>query len=315
MRLPFLQVDADFLATGARDLAELLATSEADAGWSMVRLWGWAVSKAATPAALGLLEGPDMQRLAERAAGWTGEQGAFLAALLNPALALAQSEEGGAVRLLGLDRYAATFRKMEADRLRKSGGSRGAVARNSAGTPSEVARKTQTQTQTQKEEAILSAGADAPGDDLPEATEHAEEEQPLLVAVPAKPSETPEALRALWNEVAHPSLARWQGLSSTRKASAAARLRERPLAEWRGLIERISRSPFCRGENDRGWKADPEFLLRPGTAEKVLEGKYDRPGGSTVQGGGGGKKESYGYDNPFVRKQIEAMQAAKKGGG
>jgi hypothetical protein len=35
-------------------------------------------------------------------------------------------------------------------------------------------------------------------------------------------------------------------------------------------------SPFCRGETgDRGWRASFDFLLKPDTATKVLEGKYD----------------------------------------
>lgn len=149
MRLPFLQVDWDFLATSAGDLAELLRTSEAEAGWAMVRLWGWAITKAATPESLGVLAGDDMQRLAERAAGWKGEPGAFLAAICGPAVALAQRGEDGIIRLSGMDRYAATYRKQESDRARKSRGSRAEVAAPSIGTPTEVARKTQTQTQTQ----------------------------------------------------------------------------------------------------------------------------------------------------------------------
>jgi hypothetical protein len=52
------------------------------------------------------------------------------------------------------------------------------------------------------------------------------------------------------------------------------------LAEWRLILGRINASPFCLGQNDRGWKADVEFFLRPDTATKVLEGKYDAKAGS-----------------------------------
>lgn len=45
---------------------------------------------------------------------------------------------------------------------------------------------------------------------------------------------------------------------------------------WAAVVERVNRSRFCLGENDRGWKADIEFLCRPDSAEKILEGKYDR---------------------------------------
>ena len=31
------------------------------------------------------------------------------------------------------------------------------------------------------------------------------------------------------------------------------------------------------GKNDRGWKADIEFFLRPDSIAKILEGKYGTP--------------------------------------
>ncbi len=63
---------------------------------------------------------------------------------------------------------------------------------------------------------------------------------------------------------------------SPRWRSAQARLVEVPDADhWTEVIRRIAASPFCRGENDRGWKADFEFMLRRETHIKALEGKYD----------------------------------------
>lgn len=194
MRFPWLQVDADFLATGAGDLAELLRMSEAEAGWAMVRLWGWAISKAETPEGLGLLADEDMQRLAERAAGWKGEPGAFLMALLKPAIGLAQREESGAVRLAGMERYASTLRRMEADRARKSGRGRKDSVPPSTGVPPELPRKTQTQTQTQKEERQLpSAAAVASPVGQVELLEVEAESapQPLPAKKPRKPAEGP----------------------------------------------------------------------------------------------------------------------------
>ena len=44
---------------------------------------------------------------------------------------------------------------------------------------------------------------------------------------------------------------------------------------WIDIIQRIAESPFCNGENDRGWVADIDFFLKPDTHVKVLEGKYD----------------------------------------
>ncbi len=62
---------------------------------------------------------------------------------------------------------------------------------------------------------------------------------------------------------------------------ARERVLEQPDMEfWRDVIIRMSSSPFCRGEMNSkehpNWKADFDFLLKPETANKVAEGKYDR---------------------------------------
>lgn len=85
----------------------------------------------------------------------------------------------------------------------------------------------------------------------------------------------PVQLQEAWNELAHPDLPRWKELGKERQKRAKQRLKERSLETWRQVITRLSASDFCRGTNDRGWCADPDFLLRPETAAKVLEGKYD----------------------------------------
>lgn len=92
---------------------------------------------------------------------------------------------------------------------------------------------------------------------------------------PEPPSARAADLQQLWNENAHPALPRWEHMPSSREKKAKARVKERPLELWRDVIRRISASGFCRGETDRGWKASPDWLLRPDTAAKVLEGQYD----------------------------------------
>jgi len=44
---------------------------------------------------------------------------------------------------------------------------------------------------------------------------------------------------------------------------------------WTEVVMRLAQSSFCTGDNDRGWKADFDFLLRPNTHLAVNEGKYD----------------------------------------
>lgn len=99
------------------------------------------------------------------------------------------------------------------------------------------------------------------------------EDPPALVRSSVRPQELADA----WNTRAEVAgLPRCLALTGARLAWARARLREQPdLAYWQTVIERIVASPFCCGENDRGWRADIDFLLRRGTHVKVLEGKYD----------------------------------------
>lgn len=40
-------------------------------------------------------------------------------------------------------------------------------------------------------------------------------------------------------------------------------------------IFRVARSHFCTGKNDRGWRASFDWLLRPDTLVRVMEGRYD----------------------------------------
>ena len=70
--------------------------------------------------------------------------------------------------------------------------------------------------------------------------------------------------------------ARIRNLGDKRKRALAARARDAFFGEhFREAITKMSESKFCVGENDRGWKADFDFFLKPGVIEKVMEGKYD----------------------------------------
>jgi uncharacterized protein YdaU (DUF1376 family) len=90
---------------------------------------------------------------------------------------------------------------------------------------------------------------------------------------------TPGDLRELWNEETNGILPQCLKLTEVRRKKAAARLSELPFDQWSQVITKIKKSSFLCGENDRGWRADFDFLIKPDTATRVLEGKYDdRPG-------------------------------------
>jgi hypothetical protein len=116
-----------------------------------------------------------------------------------------------------------------------------------------------------------------------------------------------EPIRQLWNEVAHADLSRWLKTVGERKANAMARFKENPdLRFWRELFVRVSASDFLRGKNDRAWRADPEWLMKPGNLNKVLEGKYDNRAtstkGSIING-----QSRWGPDEDFASSLSAAL--------
>lgn len=84
-----------------------------------------------------------------------------------------------------------------------------------------------------------------------------------------------DALADAWNSLTTSPLSKCHGLSADRKRKSALRQKEATITEWREIITRVNVSDFCRGKNDRSWTANFDWLLRPGTRLKVLEGQFD----------------------------------------
>jgi hypothetical protein len=64
-------------------------------------------------------------------------------------------------------------------------------------------------------------------------------------------------------------------MTAQRERQLSARLRDSTIEDWQRAMDALERSRFCRGENDRGWRADFDFLLQPKSFTKLLEGAYD----------------------------------------
>lgn len=82
-----------------------------------------------------------------------------------------------------------------------------------------------------------------------------------------------ETVVSEWNALK--GVSRCESLSKARRAKIGTRLRE---PWWRGnWLNAIARIPDAKWlhENESGWKADIDWFLRPDTAAKLLEGKYD----------------------------------------
>ncbi|KQM37958.1 hypothetical protein [Sphingomonas sp. Leaf10] len=91
------------------------------------------------------------------------------------------------------------------------------------------------------------------------------------------PSLRPEHVVEAWNDMAdRKGLAKVRALTPERRRKLNNRIRSHPVEHWTEAIDAIERSPFLLGENDRGWRADFDFLLQPSSFTKLIEGVYDR---------------------------------------
>ncbi|WCT73944.1 hypothetical protein PQ455_01545 [Sphingomonas naphthae] len=82
---------------------------------------------------------------------------------------------------------------------------------------------------------------------------------------------------AAWNDMAkRTGLSAVVKLTAERKGRLRARLAEFGPDAFTEAIAAIERSPFCRGDSDRGWRADFDFLLQPKSFTRLIEGSYDR---------------------------------------
>ncbi len=86
----------------------------------------------------------------------------------------------------------------------------------------------------------------------------------------------------LWNASLSPKVldvARW---SEKRKRAARTIWNGKRLGQdlevWARFVRRIADSPFLTGDNDRGWRADLDWMLNDTNLAKLEEGKYDERG-------------------------------------
>jgi len=127
------------------------------------------------------------------------------------------------------------------------------------------------------------------------------------VTAPARPDADPDidlAFRAFNDLASEVGLAKAQLLNPTRRKALTARLAEcGGIDGWRTAIKNIRGSPFLLGHNDRGWKADFDFVLQAKSFTKIMEGSYGAGGSSG--GGGSGDAIRRGLASAFVVGGVE----------
>lgn len=84
-----------------------------------------------------------------------------------------------------------------------------------------------------------------------------------------------------WNMI--DGVIRCNAITENRRKAIAARMKDQFWKDnWENAIERIRELPCLHGHNDKKWRADFDWFVRPDTVTKVIEGKYDnwKPTGS-----------------------------------
>jgi hypothetical protein len=86
---------------------------------------------------------------------------------------------------------------------------------------------------------------------------------------------TPAAVVAAdWNMITNVS--RCSVVTKKRQQTVRARMADEFWrANWREAMQRVAGSAFCTGTNDRDWRANFDWFLRPETVARLIEGAYD----------------------------------------
>jgi hypothetical protein len=90
------------------------------------------------------------------------------------------------------------------------------------------------------------------------------------------PDPTAEAVD-LYNAAAERAgLPKAMKINDTRKTKLKQRINDAGgLEGWKAALAKLEASPHCTGNNDRGWRADLDFLLHDKSFTRLMEGSYD----------------------------------------
>jgi hypothetical protein len=108
----------------------------------------------------------------------------------------------------------------------------------------------------------------------PTETNQAEKQETKMPDIPDQRSDPPSKLISIWNDHCG-ELQKVRKSNPTRDRKIKALFNKLSELEWIEVIKKLAASNFCNGKNDRGWKADFDFLLKPETYSRTLEGRYD----------------------------------------
>jgi hypothetical protein len=124
---------------------------------------------------------------------------------------------------------------------------------------------------------------------------------PSSTAAPVQNDAIDWVVRA-WDDICGKLFPKISKVTEQRKAVVKARLEEYGAEKIKEVFCAVTMSPFLRGENDRGWKADFDFVMSKSKFTKILEGSY--------QGTIGSKKDP---STVRMERSLEAIARASEG--
>lgn len=90
-----------------------------------------------------------------------------------------------------------------------------------------------------------------------------------------EPSLKPEHVVEAWNDMAERcGLPKVDRLTKERRRKLASRIRDHTVDDFTEAIAAVGRSSWLRGENNRSWRANFDFFIRPDSITKLKEGTY-----------------------------------------
>lgn len=89
-----------------------------------------------------------------------------------------------------------------------------------------------------------------------------------------KPPVSPEHVIEAWNVMAVEAGVPKAKMTPERRKKLVTFIHRHPIDDITEAIWAVPRTPFLRGENDRGWKASIDFMLQPSSFTKIIEGTY-----------------------------------------
>jgi uncharacterized protein YdaU (DUF1376 family) len=123
--------------------------------------------------------------------------------------------------------------------------------------------------------------ANASQNDAPSPSPLKKEEMPNGILSENGSGRLPDAsveMTKIWNEECG-SISRANKPNASRRGRCARAWRHEfggSADQWRAYCRRVAASPHLRGENDREWRADLDWVLKPENISKIQEGRYER---------------------------------------